>query len=104
MTSRKHSSEFASADEIESELSVYKEEPGMAVPAGFLEIFPCLHGKGLDGPEGPSREQRRVLGAVELDGVEGAAALHLEHLTLLWVRMVRAGGRSPHLVWAALSR
>lgn len=31
-------------------------------------------------------------------------ALHLEHLTLLWIRMVRAGGHSPHLVWAALRR
>jgi predicted dinucleotide-binding enzyme len=31
-------------------------------------------------------------------------ALHLEHMTLLWVRMVRAGGRSPDLVWAALRR
>jgi predicted dinucleotide-binding enzyme len=31
-------------------------------------------------------------------------ALHLEHLTLMWVRMVRMGGRSPHLVWGALRR
>jgi predicted dinucleotide-binding enzyme len=31
-------------------------------------------------------------------------ALHLEHMTLLWVRMVRAGGGSPGLVWAALRR
>jgi 8-hydroxy-5-deazaflavin:NADPH oxidoreductase len=31
-----------------------------------------------------------------------AQALHLEHMTLLWVRMVRAGGRSPRLAWAAL--
>lgn len=31
-------------------------------------------------------------------------ALHLEHMTLLWVRMVRAEGHSPHLVWAALHR
>lgn len=31
-------------------------------------------------------------------------AVHLEHMTLLWVRMVRAGGRSPGLVWAALRR
>lgn len=31
-------------------------------------------------------------------------ALHLEHMTLMWVRMVRVGGRSPHLVWAALQR
>jgi 8-hydroxy-5-deazaflavin:NADPH oxidoreductase len=31
-------------------------------------------------------------------------ALHLEHLTLLWVRMVRVGGHSPHLVWGAMRR
>lgn len=31
-------------------------------------------------------------------------ALHLEHMTLLWVRMVRMGGASPHLVWGALRR
>jgi len=31
-------------------------------------------------------------------------ALHLEHMTLMWVRMVRAGRQSPHLVWAALRR
>jgi predicted dinucleotide-binding enzyme len=31
-------------------------------------------------------------------------ALHLEHMTLLWVRMVRMGGASPHLTWAALRR
>jgi hypothetical protein len=31
-------------------------------------------------------------------------ALHLEHMTLLWVRMVRAGGASPHMVWARLRR
>ncbi|MDP3276719.1 MAG: NADPH-dependent F420 reductase [Deltaproteobacteria bacterium] len=31
-------------------------------------------------------------------------ALHLEHMTLLWVRMVRVHGHSPHIVWAALER
>jgi len=31
-------------------------------------------------------------------------SLHLEHMTLLWIRMVRMGGHSPHLVWAALQR
>jgi predicted dinucleotide-binding enzyme len=29
-------------------------------------------------------------------------ALHLEHMTLLWIRMVRAGGGSPRTVWAVL--
>jgi predicted dinucleotide-binding enzyme len=33
-----------------------------------------------------------------------AQALHLEHMTLLWVRMVRVHHASPHLVWAALRR
>lgn len=31
-------------------------------------------------------------------------ALHLEHMTLLWIRMARAEGSSPNLVWAALRR
>lgn len=31
-------------------------------------------------------------------------ALHLEHMTLLWVRMVRMKGHSPNIVWAALRR
>lgn len=31
-------------------------------------------------------------------------ALHLEHMTLLWVRLVRVQGHSPNLVWAALTR
>lgn len=39
---------------------------------------------------------------LDVGGLE--QALHLEHMTLLWVRMVRMGGRSPHLVWAALQR
>lgn len=33
-----------------------------------------------------------------------AQALHLEHMTLLWVRMVRAQGHAPGLVWSALRR
>jgi hypothetical protein len=40
--------------------------------------------------------------ALDVGGVE--QALHLEHLTLLWVRMVRVGGRSPRTAWAVLSR
>lgn len=31
-------------------------------------------------------------------------ALHLEHMTLLWIRMVRMGGQSAHTVWARLTR
>ena len=31
-------------------------------------------------------------------------ALHLEHMTLLWIRMARGPGGSPHVVWSALRR
>jgi 8-hydroxy-5-deazaflavin:NADPH oxidoreductase len=44
------------------------------------------------------------LGWAPLDTGGLAQALHLEHMTLLWIRMVRMGGHSPHLVWAALER
>lgn len=39
---------------------------------------------------------------LDVGGLE--QALHLEHMTLLWVRMVRVNGHSPHTVWAALTR
>jgi len=39
---------------------------------------------------------------LDVGGLE--QALHLEHVTLLWVRLVRMGRQSPNLVWAALRR
>lgn len=39
---------------------------------------------------------------LDVGGLE--QSLHLEHMTLLWVRMVRVMGHSPNLVWAMLSR
>ena len=39
---------------------------------------------------------------LDVGGLE--QALHLEHMTLLWVRMGRMQGHSPNLVWAALKR
>ena len=39
---------------------------------------------------------------LDVGGLE--QALHLEHMTLLWVRMVRVNGASPHMVWAVLRR
>lgn len=44
------------------------------------------------------------LGWQPLDVGGLAQALHLEHMTLLWIRMVRVGGHSPHRVWATLTR
>jgi hypothetical protein len=39
---------------------------------------------------------------LDIGGLE--QALHLEHMTLLWVHMVRVNGHSPHMVWAMLTR
>jgi len=39
---------------------------------------------------------------LDVGGLE--QALHLEHMTLLWVRMVRVNGHSPNRVWAMLTR
>lgn len=44
------------------------------------------------------------LGFEPLDVGGLVQALHLEHMTLLWVRMVRMHGHSPHMAWAALTR
>lgn len=44
------------------------------------------------------------LGFETLDTGALSQALHLEHMTLLWVKMVRMGGHSPHFAWASLSK
>lgn len=44
----------------------------------------------------------RDMGWDPLDTGPLAQALHLEHLALLWIRMVRAGGHDPRFVWARL--
>lgn len=44
------------------------------------------------------------LGWEPLDTGGLAQALHLEHMTLLWIRLARGQGGSPNLVWAALRR
>jgi predicted dinucleotide-binding enzyme len=46
----------------------------------------------------------RQLGWEPLDVGGFNQALQLEHMTLLWVRMVRVDGHSPHMVWAVLKR
>lgn len=39
---------------------------------------------------------------LDVGGLE--QALHLEHMTLLWIRMVRVSGQSANTVWARLGR
>ncbi len=44
------------------------------------------------------------LGFQTLDTGNLSQALHLEHMTLLWVKMVRANGHHPNFTWAYLER
>lgn len=44
------------------------------------------------------------LGWEPLDVGDLRQALHLEHMTLLWVNMVRVSGYSANMVWAMLKR
>ena len=44
------------------------------------------------------------MGFETLDVGDLSQALHLEHMTLLWVKMVRANGHHPNFTWAYLER
>ena len=44
------------------------------------------------------------LGYETLDTGHLSQSLHLEHMTLLWVKMVRANGHHPNFTWAYLER
>lgn len=44
------------------------------------------------------------LGFETLDVGALSQALHLEHMTLLWVKMVRANGHHPNFTWAYLEK
>ena len=60
------------------------------------------------GNDAAAKEQVSLLiadcGFEPLDTGGLAQALHLEHMTLLWIRMARAQGFGPGFVWAALKR
>jgi hypothetical protein len=46
----------------------------------------------------------RQLGWEPVDAGNIGASLHLEHMTLLWIKMARVQGWGPNLVWAMLRR
>lgn len=83
--------------------SVYGYENLADPPVGPDGIRPAMPYAG-DDPAAKATVAALLtdLGWEPLDSGPLTAALDLEHLTLLWVRMVRAGGHPPRLVWAAL--
>ena len=62
----------------------------------------------LAGNDLPAKQQvarlNHDLGFETLDVGDLSQALHLEHLTLLWVKMVRRDGHHPNFTWAYLER
>lgn len=62
----------------------------------------------IAGDDGGSKEKVTLLntdlGFETLDTGALSQSLHLEHMTLLWVKMVRAGGHHPNFTWAYLEK
>lgn len=62
----------------------------------------------IAGNDPDSKAQVRLLngklGFETLDVGGLSQALHLEHMTLLWVKMVRVNGHHPNFTWAYLER
>lgn len=50
------------------------------------------------------KELNSYLGFDTLDVGDLSQSLHLEHMTLLWVKMVRVNGHHPNFTWAYLER
>jgi hypothetical protein len=72
--------------------------PGFGVRPAMMFCGDDADAKGIVG------ELIGELGWEPLDVGGLEQALHLEHMTLLWVRMVRVNGAAPHMVWARLRR
>ena len=62
----------------------------------------------MAGNDGDAKKQVETLntdlGFETLDTGNLSQALHLEHMTLLWVKMARANGHHPNFTWAYLER
>lgn len=85
--------------------SIYGAENLAGPPAVEGGIRPVMMIAGDDvAAKNTVAELVERMGWMPLDAGGLVAALQLEHLTLLWVRMVRVDrARPPHLTWAALT-
>ncbi len=74
---------------------------GVQTPVGAPVPLMALAGEDR-GAKAAVQELLVTLGWSPLDVGPLSAALDLEHWALLWIRMVRGGGRDGHLVWSAI--
>lgn len=72
---------------------------------GYGELKPAMLIAGNDSTAKQSVSALcEELGWEPIDTGDIASSLHLEHMTLLWIKMARVQGMGDGLVWAKLSR
>ena len=72
---------------------------------GYGDALPAMPIAGDSGDaKGKVSALCRELGWEPVDVGPLEAALNLEHMTLLWIRMARVQGLGPNFVWARLAR
>lgn len=72
---------------------------------GYNGLKPAMLLAGDDAAaKGTVSELCKVLGWEPVDTGSISQALHLEHMTLLWVKMARVQGQGSDFVWARLTR
>jgi hypothetical protein len=72
---------------------------------GYGDLKPAMLIAGNDqGAKDTVSALCKELGWTPVDTGDISMSLHLEHMTLLWVKMGRVQGRGPDFVWAKLSR
>ena len=109
---------------LESKISGAEKVQEWAADAKVVKAYSIYGFENLDNSTFPAYEVKPVmliagndsvskkkveslnadLGFESLDVGELGQALHLEHMTLLWVKMVRAKGHHPNFTWAYLER
>ena len=96
---------MAPAARVVKAFSIYGYENFVDNAYPAYNVKPAMMFYGNDSAaKSTAAELMTELGWEPLDVGGLEQALHLEHMTLLWVRMVRVNGASPHMVWAALRR
>lgn len=97
--------ELAPDAHVVKAFSIYGYENLIDSQFPYSEVKPVML---IAGNDLKSKEQVLTLaddlGFYGKDTGSLSQALHLEHMTLLWVKMVRANGHSPHFVWAYLEK
>jgi hypothetical protein len=85
--------------------TIYGVENLGAAPPAPAGVRPAMLFCGDDAPA--KATVASLIGALGWEPLDVGGlnqALHLEHMTLMWIRLVRVNGHPPHLVWAALRR